>query len=175
MINNSTNLTLPHVCACPKTRTGFPTSYVMIFFVFSEFSSDGKWLFVLLILVELMIITVLTGFSSGHEELFFLRLSELNFFVYIKSCQYSMFYTDKTGFSSGHEEFFFLRLSELNFFVYIKSCQYSMFYTNKTGFSSGHEELFFLRLSELNFFVYIKSCQYSMLYTNKMFWTRSQV
>jgi predicted nucleic-acid-binding Zn-ribbon protein len=51
--------------------------------------------------------------------------------VYIKSCQYSMFYTNKTGFSSGHEELFFLRLSELNFFVYIKSCQYSMLYTNK--------------------------------------------
>ena len=27
-----TSLTLPHVCACPKQRPGFPTSYVMVFF-----------------------------------------------------------------------------------------------------------------------------------------------
>jgi hypothetical protein len=30
-----TDLTSPHVCVCPKSGTGFPTSYVFI--VFSEF------------------------------------------------------------------------------------------------------------------------------------------
>jgi hypothetical protein len=29
------DLTPPHLCACPKP--GFPTSYVVVFFVFSEF------------------------------------------------------------------------------------------------------------------------------------------
>jgi hypothetical protein len=29
-------LTLPHFCACPKTGPGFPTSYVMVFFVFNK-------------------------------------------------------------------------------------------------------------------------------------------
>jgi len=27
-----------YICACPKPGLGFPTSYVMVFFVFSEFS-----------------------------------------------------------------------------------------------------------------------------------------
>jgi hypothetical protein len=31
-------LTPPYVCACPKPGLGFPTSYVVVFFVFSEFS-----------------------------------------------------------------------------------------------------------------------------------------
>ena len=38
-------------------------SYVMVFFVFSEFSYDERWLFVLLILVELMTIIAKTFFS----------------------------------------------------------------------------------------------------------------
>ena len=52
-----TSLTLPHVCACPKQRPGFPTSYVMVFFL-SLFMiwSEGR-LFVLLILVGLLTIT----------------------------------------------------------------------------------------------------------------------
>jgi hypothetical protein len=29
-------LTPPHCCACPKPGPGFPMSYVMAFFVFSE-------------------------------------------------------------------------------------------------------------------------------------------
>jgi hypothetical protein len=29
-------LTLPHFCACPKPGPGFPTSYVMVFFVFNK-------------------------------------------------------------------------------------------------------------------------------------------
>jgi hypothetical protein len=31
-----TGLTLPHFCACPKPGPGFPTSYVVVFFVFSK-------------------------------------------------------------------------------------------------------------------------------------------
>jgi len=31
-------LILPHFCVGPKQRTGFPTSYVMVFFVCSETS-----------------------------------------------------------------------------------------------------------------------------------------
>ena len=34
--NFEINLTPPHVCACPKPVSGFPTSYVVIFLVFSE-------------------------------------------------------------------------------------------------------------------------------------------
>jgi len=33
-----TNVTPSHVCACPKPGSGFPMSYVVVFFVFSEFS-----------------------------------------------------------------------------------------------------------------------------------------
>ena len=33
-----TDLTLPQLCACPKPRPGFPTSYVVGLFMFSEFS-----------------------------------------------------------------------------------------------------------------------------------------
>jgi hypothetical protein len=69
------------------------------------------------------VIYLLTGFSSGHEELFFLRLSELNFFVYIKSCQYSMFYTDKTGFSSGHENFFLQKCGRVKLVRSVIGCQ----------------------------------------------------
>jgi len=32
--------TPPHFCACPNPRTEFPTSYVLVLFVFSEFSKD---------------------------------------------------------------------------------------------------------------------------------------
>jgi hypothetical protein len=52
-----TSLIPPHFCACLKPGPGFPTSYVVVFFVFSEFSYDKRWLFVLLILVELLTIT----------------------------------------------------------------------------------------------------------------------
>ena len=31
-----TGLTLPHFCACPKPEPGFPTSYVVVFFVFKN-------------------------------------------------------------------------------------------------------------------------------------------
>jgi hypothetical protein len=31
-----TCLTPPHVCACPKSEPGFTSSYVVVFFVFSE-------------------------------------------------------------------------------------------------------------------------------------------
>ena len=33
-----TGLTLPHVCTCTKPGPGFLTSYVVVLFVFSEFS-----------------------------------------------------------------------------------------------------------------------------------------
>jgi len=33
-----TDLTPPHLGTCPKPGSGFPTSYVVVFFVFSEFS-----------------------------------------------------------------------------------------------------------------------------------------
>jgi hypothetical protein len=33
-----TGLTIPLFCACPKSGPGFPTSYVVVFFVFSEFN-----------------------------------------------------------------------------------------------------------------------------------------
>ena len=29
-------LTPPHVCACPNTGSGFPTSYVVVFFMFND-------------------------------------------------------------------------------------------------------------------------------------------
>ena len=73
-------LTLPQWCAWPKAGPGFPTSYVLVSFVVSEFemrgdcsfrlycwncwpslfklSLDERWLFVLLILLELLTITV---------------------------------------------------------------------------------------------------------------------
>jgi len=31
-----TSLTLPHFCACHKPGPGFPTSYVVVFYVFNE-------------------------------------------------------------------------------------------------------------------------------------------
>jgi hypothetical protein len=33
-----TALTLPHFYACSKPELGFPTSYVVVFYVFNEFS-----------------------------------------------------------------------------------------------------------------------------------------
>ena len=33
-----TGFTPPHLCACPKPGPGFPASFVVVFFVFSEFS-----------------------------------------------------------------------------------------------------------------------------------------
>jgi hypothetical protein len=45
---SSTYKTVPLFCACPKPGPGFPTSHVVVFFVICE-----RWLFVLLILVEL--------------------------------------------------------------------------------------------------------------------------
>ena len=47
----STGFTPPLVCACPKTKSGFPVSYVMIF-VLCSMSWGKMWLFILLILVE---------------------------------------------------------------------------------------------------------------------------
>jgi len=41
-----------HFCACHKQWPGFPMSYVMVFFVFNGMSSDERWLFVLLILLN---------------------------------------------------------------------------------------------------------------------------
>ena len=35
-----TGLTLPHLCACPKPGPGFPTSYVMVFFMFNELKCE---------------------------------------------------------------------------------------------------------------------------------------
>jgi len=32
-----TGLTPPHFCACPRPGPGFPTTYVVVFFLFSEF------------------------------------------------------------------------------------------------------------------------------------------
>ena len=55
----TTGLTPPHLCACLKPGAGFPMPYVVVlFFVFSEFSWDERWLFILLILVELLTISV---------------------------------------------------------------------------------------------------------------------
>ena len=31
-----TGLTSPHVCACPHTVSGLPTSYVEVFFIFND-------------------------------------------------------------------------------------------------------------------------------------------
>jgi hypothetical protein len=44
----------PHSCVCPKPGPGFQMSYVMVFFMFNNL----RWLFILLILVELLTITV---------------------------------------------------------------------------------------------------------------------
>jgi len=49
-----TGLMPPHFGSCPKPGRGFPTPYVVDFFVFNYF----MWLFVLLISVELLTITV---------------------------------------------------------------------------------------------------------------------
>jgi hypothetical protein len=45
---------------------GFLTSYVVVYFVFSEFSEDERSLFVLLILVELMTIPFIN--NSGRLD-----------------------------------------------------------------------------------------------------------
>jgi len=44
-----TGLTPPYFCACPKPRPRFPTFVIVPLFVFSE-----RWLFILLIFVELL-------------------------------------------------------------------------------------------------------------------------
>jgi len=62
--HTSTGLTPPHFCACSKPGHGFPASYVVVCFVFSEFSKDKRCLFVLLILVELVIIAVIFDLAS---------------------------------------------------------------------------------------------------------------
>jgi len=51
-----TCLTPPHVCACPKSEPGFTSSYVVIFSCLVR--KGERWLFVLLILKELLTITV---------------------------------------------------------------------------------------------------------------------
>ena len=57
IMSTLTGLTPLHICVCPKPGPGFPTSYVMILFLCSV--SDGeRWLFALLIWVELLTITV---------------------------------------------------------------------------------------------------------------------
>ena len=53
---NTTGLT--HFCTCSKLGPGFPTYYVVVFLALSVFSLDERWLFVLMILVELITITV---------------------------------------------------------------------------------------------------------------------
>ena len=51
-----TDLIPPHFCACPsQARTGFPTSYVIVFLC--SVSWGENWLLILLILVELLTIT----------------------------------------------------------------------------------------------------------------------
>ena len=62
-----TGLSPPHICACHKPGPGIPMSYVKYFVVFSEFSQDEGWFFVLLILVELMTITVKISFHNLHN------------------------------------------------------------------------------------------------------------
>jgi len=39
MINRFPKTKQPHICTCPKTCPGFPSAYVMVFFVFN----DVKW------------------------------------------------------------------------------------------------------------------------------------
>ena len=53
-----TGLTPPHICACPNSGPGFSTWYVVVFFVFSEFSYGERGMFVLLISMELMTISI---------------------------------------------------------------------------------------------------------------------
>jgi hypothetical protein len=55
-----TSLTLPHLCAFLKPRPGFPTSYILVFFMFNEFKGEV----VLLILVKLLTITVEISFHN---------------------------------------------------------------------------------------------------------------
>jgi len=59
-----TGLTLPHICACPKPGHEFPTSYVVDLFMFSGL----RWLCVLLIFLELLIITFLISFRNYENE-----------------------------------------------------------------------------------------------------------
>jgi hypothetical protein len=51
-----TGLTLQHFCACPKSEPGFPMSYAVFFLC--TMSRGEQWLFVLLMLVELLTKTV---------------------------------------------------------------------------------------------------------------------
>jgi hypothetical protein len=39
-------LTLPHLCACPKSAPGFPTSYVVVLFCFNELRREEIFRFV---------------------------------------------------------------------------------------------------------------------------------
>ena len=54
-------------CLMPLSGPRLPMSHVLVFFVFSEFSQDEGWFFVLLILVELMTITVKISFHNLHN------------------------------------------------------------------------------------------------------------
>ena len=40
-----TGLSTPHGCVCPKPGTALPTSYVVVFFIFSELNQNERWLF----------------------------------------------------------------------------------------------------------------------------------
>ena len=58
-----TCLTLPHFCACPKPGPGFPTSYVMVFFVLSEL----RW--------EAIVCVVDIGGIGDHRCFYFLLIN----------------------------------------------------------------------------------------------------
>ena len=72
-----TGLTPPHFCACPKPGHGFPTSYVVVFVVFSNF----RW--EVIVRREVIVRFVDIGGIDDHHCLNFLFI-KLKFCIKIK-------------------------------------------------------------------------------------------